>query len=133
MINMILKKGLFIALFTKRLIDTIDLRKKEYKNDEIFNLPKEVSQNYYKVINLKKIKAFKFTFERKDNLYGKENPYIICNNNTNEYTDNVTSYDFVKGNNCTIFIHYLSAGQPDSKYYYYPPFRFYDEFYDDSE
>jgi len=63
------KEGTFIALFTERLIDTIDLSKKEFKNDEIFNLLKEVCQNYYKVINLKEIKAFKFTFDKKDNLY----------------------------------------------------------------
>jgi len=119
-------EGTFIAILTERLIDTIDLSKKEYKNDKMIKLPREASPNYYIITNLKKDKQFNFTFEA-NNIVGKrENPFIICNNNTDECIKNVISYNFTKGINYTIYIYYLLGISISESYYYYPKFKFYD-------
>ena len=127
------KEGTFILLLTERLIDIIDLSEKEYKNDKMIKLPRKPNPNYYIVNNLKKDKQFNFTFEKKGINYGRENPFIICNNNTDECIENVTSYNFTKGNNYTIYINYLSAIDQDGRYYYYPSFRLYNDNRDDDD
>ena len=120
-------EGTFTAVLTDRLIDTIDLSKKEYKNDKMIKLPREASPNYYIITNLKKDKEFNFTFESKGILRERENPFIICNNNTGECTRNIISFNFTKGINYTIYIYYLfEIKEVGNYYYYYPPFRFYD-------
>ena len=127
------KEGTFILLLTERLIDIIDLSEKEYKNDKMIKLPRKPNPNYYIVNNLKKDKQFNFTFEKKGINYERENPFIICNNNTDECIENVTSYNFTKGNNYTIYINYLSAIDQDGQYYYYPSFRLYNDNRDDDD
>ena len=120
------KEGTFIAVLTERLIDIIDLSEKEYKNDKMIKLPREAGPNYYIITNLKKDKQFKFTCEGKSIVGERKNPFIICNNNTDECIKNVISYNFTKGINYTIYISYLLGINKDGSYYYYPSFRFYD-------
>ena len=127
------KKGTFIVLLAERLIDIIDLSEKEYKNDKMIKLPRSTGPNYYFVTNLKKDKQFNFTFEAKYTIKEGKSPFIICNNNTDECTQNVFSYNFTKGNNYTIYIYYLFATDKSNQYYIYPSFRFYDENIDDGD
>ena len=119
------KEGTFFTLLTDRLIDIIDLSEKEYKNDKIYTIPMEVEPNYYLVYNLTKNKTVEFTFEVKGMLLQRENPFIVCNNYTNECIENVNSYNFTKGYNYTIYIYYLLVLTQNRGDYCYPSFKMY--------
>jgi len=100
----------------------------------MIKLPREAGPNYYIVTNLKKDKQFNFTFEEKSIVGKRENPFIICNNNTDECIKNVISFNFRKGINYTIYIYYLLGISISDSYYYYPKFKFYDiNRFDDDE
>ena len=120
-------KGTFIAILTDRLIDIIDLSKKEYKNNKTIILSRKVGPNYYIINNLIENKNFKFTFEVRNKTVIDDNPFIVCNNITNECLENVNSYNFTKGNNYTIFIRYLFIIDDFGEGYYYPSYRFYEK------
>ena len=111
-----IKEGYFIPVLADTLIDIINLRKKEYRNDKIVELPFGVEPNYYIVKNLVKDENVEFTFDAKYTT--KEKPFVVCNNNTNECYENVDSFTFVKGNEYTIFIKYLYLRSS----YIYPSF-----------
>ena len=119
------KEGTFVALLTDRLIDIIDLSQKEYKNDKIYKIPMEVEPNYYLVYNLTKNKTVEFTFEVEGRLVRRENPFIVCNNNTNECIENVKSYNFIEGYNYTIYIYYLLVMSQNRGDYCYPSYKIY--------
>ena len=117
-------KGSFIPVLVNRLIDIIDFSKKEYKNEKNIKLLRKLSPNYYIVTNLKKDKTVEFTYNvKKDSIYDDldnlENPFMVCNNNTNECIDNIISYNFTEGNNYTIYINYIYLGYR----YCYPSFN----------
>ena len=114
------RNGTFLPILINRLIDIIDFSKKEYKNNKIIKLKSKIGPNYYIITNLKKDVKVEFTFEIENLNISQENPFVVCNNNTDECIDNVTSYDFIKGNNYTIFINYILI----SYSYYYPSFSF---------
>ena len=85
----------------------------------------EVEPNYYLVYNLTKNKTVEFTFEVKGMLLQRENPFIVCNNYTNECIENVNSYNFTKGYNYTIYIYYLLVLTQNRGDYCYPSFKMY--------
>ena len=111
-----IKEGYFIPVLADTLIDIINLRQKEYRNDKIVVLPFEVEPNYYIVKNLVKDENVEFTFDAKYKT--NEKPFVVCNNNTNECNENVDSFTFIKGNEYTIFIKCLYS----SPSYIYPSF-----------
>ena len=119
------KEGAFIAILTERLIDIIDLCEKEYKNNKTIKLPRKIGPNYYIVNNLKENKNIKFKFEIQNKTVINDNPFIVCNNITNECLENVDTYNFTKGNNYTIFIKYLYIIDDFSEGYFYPLYKFY--------
>ena len=124
-------EGSFMAILYG-LIDIIDLSKNSYTNRkkiriDDFAIPDFVNR-YYIVTNLTENKKVIFTYESNENSYYKENPFIVCNNNTNVCNENIESYYFEKGNKYTIFINFIGAYPSyGNYYYYYPIFKFYDE------
>ena len=118
-------EGTFIALLREKLIDIINLNKKVYKNKNIITLSLEVEPNYYIVTNLTKNKMVNFTFKSIDESFGYQNPFIVCNNNTNLCSFNVKSYTFKEGVNYTIFIKNLWGYDTNRTFHYYYYFTSY--------
>ena len=128
-------EGSFIVLLYG-LIDIIDFSKNSYTNKKSiridnFFVPDFVNR-YYIVTNLTENKKVIFTYESEKNSYKIENPFIVCNNNTNVCNENIQSYYFEKGNDYTIIIRFIGVYPVNGNYYYYYPiFKFYDESYSD--
>jgi len=119
------KEGTFVVFLNDRLIDIINLSEKEYKNDKIFKIRVKPESNYYLIRNLTKNKTFEFTFEVEGRLIERQNPFVVCNNITNECIENVNSYNFTEGYNYTIYIYYLLVLVQDRGEYYYPSYKIY--------
>ena len=133
-------EGSFIVILSG-LIDVIDFSKNNYTNKksiklDYFSFRRRNANKYYKyyiVKNLKENKKVIFTYEVETSYQSSENPFTICNNNTNICNNNVSSYYFKKGNDYTIFIKFIEINQMYSYfYYYYPIFEFHSESSSDS-
>ena len=122
-----INKGTCFLILTEILLDIIDLSKKSYSNKKAITFPFRLNPNYYIVTNLTQNKSFQFTFKDAEGIKAyDENPFIVCNNITNECTRNVSSYNFTEGNNYTIYISYLLyLDYKYSGFYLYPSFNIY--------
>ena len=104
------------------LIDTIDFSKSKYSKNTILRLSYKLQPSRYKVVNLKKDIIAYFIFDIGTNDINNANPFTICNDNTNECTENIIFYNFAKEYNYTIYINFVN---PDGRYYYFPSYSFY--------
>ena len=98
------------------IFDAINFSEKLYKNNFNFIFHSIPNPLIFKVNNLTKNINVYFH----NNSY-PINPFEICNDNTNECTDNIFIYKFLKENNYTIYINSI----PYDKYrYYFPSYLF---------
>ena len=106
----------FNIFITGGIIDTIDFSKKMYKKNFNFNFKLMPNPLIIKVNNL--------TENRNVYLHNNSyptNPLEICNDNTNECTDSLFIYKFLKNNNYTI---YVTPIPYDNYNYYFPSYLF---------
>ena len=129
----------FISFFPgKIIIDTIDLSEKMYyrksKVEKIKAIVEPNISNIYKVKNLKNDTLIYFSYtieneEEEEDVFGSNefsNPFEICNDNTNNCTNNITFFKFLKGNEYTIYIHFAkNLWREESNFYYYPTYMFF--------
>ena len=128
-INDYSQSGTFILDLPDKLIDIIDFSEKIYRNDKGIVVERPLDGKYYIVDNLQKDITIQFNYEKykKKSQYlqaYEENPFVVCNNNTNKCENNVIKYLFKKGNKYTIFINYIYTLEDGYGFYYYPPFNF---------
>ena len=114
----------FTTFVVGEVIETIDLNKKFYFST--IKIEEEENQNpsIYKVKNLKESKYVFFYSQKIENGYDlneeKLNPFIVCNDNTQECKQNIILYYFEKENEYTIYINFIKYESDFDIYYYYP-------------
>ena len=133
--------GKFKTFIPEKIIDTIDLTQKIYYGDISFRLDTKLGPSLYQVKDLKDNTDVYFIYkiqeEEEDyHEYDEDsednsilNPFVICNLNTKECENNVTSYTFKKENDYTIYINFIEKIRKDwmGKHfsYYYPSYAFF--------
>ena len=128
----------FRTFIHEELVDTIDLSQKMYYRSSTLKTKTKFGPNKYKVKNLKKDIHVFFTYNIKneDDTILFYNPFEICIDNKNECIRNITTFKFIKGNEYTIYIHFIEKLEKDihDKYiYYYPSYAFFPIFDDTIE
>ena len=135
--NSLSKGGNFTTFLQDSIIDTIDLSQKLYYSNfetRIFG-DRNLLPNMYKVKNIKKDIFVYFTFSIKNqNINDFNNPFKICNDNTDECEENVDLYKFLKGNEYTIYINFIRNNNFNIlNIFYYPSYSFFPIFDDTIE
>ena len=116
----------FSIFISGKILDTIDLNQKMYyKNLKIETFSK-LNPSLIKVNNLIDDRYVFFTYKILDSYYGAtyNNPYTICNDNTEECSYDVKTYKFLKNNNYTIYLSFVSNKNNYEKKYYFPSLYF---------
>jgi len=125
--NYLKEDSTFIAFVPGSIIDTIDLTKRMYHLSSKIKTLKKYQANIIKVKNLKKDKYVFFSYKVesawRDEIF--HNPFEICNDINNKCTKNVTLYQFLQGNEYSIYINYINKAEDDyydNNYFYYPSY-----------
>jgi hypothetical protein len=77
-----------------------------------------------KVINLKEDRYVFFDY-KVDGYYIENNPFVICNDNNDECSENIKIYQFLKENNYTIKIYAVPEDSSYPNIYYYVSYSFF--------
>ena len=122
--------GKFTSFISGNLIDTIYLNKKMYYENSTIKLKTKLEPNIYKVKYIIKDTLVYFSYYIQNQDYKKFIcPFEICNDNTSECKNNITRFKFIKGNEYTIKINFITKIledlQDDVIYYYYPSYVFF--------
>ena len=125
----------FIAFIPGSIIDIIDLTENIYYGNSKVKTRLILEPNKYKVKNIKNdtLIYFSYKIQKDDDDDDDEsiyfnNPFEICNNNNNICTKNVTFFKFIKGNEYTIYIHYIKNMRYSWDEFYYPSYKFFPVF-----
>ena len=113
----------FTAFFPGSLIDIIEFSKNKYSRITELMLPYKLEPLRYKVANLKKDVIAFFQYDVQNNGWRYPNPFKICNDITNECTENIVFYNFIKDYNYTIYINFVTRSNGNK--YYFPSYMFY--------
>ena len=118
---------------TGKTISTIDLTERIYmkKTTDILIMNKKPNPEKYIVNNLQKDTYVFFTYTIWDYSWVRS-PFMVCNNK-NECSNNVVTYNFLKGLNYSIYIDFIPKYYYIPTRYYFPSFYFFPIFEDTIE
>ena len=125
----------FSIFISGKILDTIDLNQKMYYKNLKFETSYKLNPSLIKVNNLIDDRYVFFTYKILDSYYDAthfNNPYTICNDNTEECSYDVKTYKFLKNNNYTIYLSFVSEINNSEKYYF-PSYIFFPIFEDTIE
>ena len=124
----------FKSFIPEQLINTIDLTQKIYYENFSFKLNRKFEPSFYKVKDIKNNTNVYFIYNFQIINSEVLNPFIVCNFNSTECKNNITSFTFLKGNEYTIYINLIQKNESsDDIYYYYPLYIFFPIFDDTIE
>ena len=117
----------FFTFFIDEIID-IDLSEKIYYKKANFFAQKQFEPIQYKVKNLKENKYVFFNHYHHEGYFYNmfSNPFEICNDKTKKCTKNIRNYEFLEGNEYTIYINSnYESKEHDYISYFYPSYMFF--------
>ena len=129
-----LTENTFFIFISGNIIDRIDLSQRMYFNNLKIETKISLNPCSIKVNNLTEDRYVYFTYKIFD-YYNSDlnNPYTICNDNTEECTSNIVTYKFLKNNNYTIHLNFIYEKNSYEVKYYFPAYFFFPIFEDTVE